>query len=115
MDQVAGYVADAVLGIVTIWGGDVMCPSGTGRFIADSWFADERLPAAYTHATATKMREMGGVSGKNANAAVVNAYLQQVDIPAAIEGVQKEAARIGGLRGAYLKGLADSLKAPCSK
>jgi len=33
----------------TLWGGDVMCPSGTGRFIADSWFSDEPLPAAYTH------------------------------------------------------------------
>ena len=49
MDQVGSYVADAVLGIDTLWGGDVMCPSGTGRFIADSWFSDEPLPAAYTH------------------------------------------------------------------
>ena len=31
-------VADAILGIDTLWGGDVMNPSGTGRFIADSWF-----------------------------------------------------------------------------
>jgi hypothetical protein len=42
------YVADAVLGIDTLWGGDVLCSSGTGRFIADSWFSDEPLPAAYT-------------------------------------------------------------------
>ena len=49
MDQLGKYVADAVLGIDTLWGGDVMCPSGTGRFIADSWFSDEPLPAAYTH------------------------------------------------------------------
>ena len=48
MDQVGRFVADAVLGIDTLWGGDVMCPSGTGRFIADSWFSDEPLPAAYT-------------------------------------------------------------------
>ncbi len=48
MDQAGRYVADAVLGIDTLWGGDVMCPSGTGRFIADSWFSDEPLPAAYT-------------------------------------------------------------------
>jgi hypothetical protein len=109
MDQVARFVADAVLGIDTLWGGDVMCPSGTGRFIADSWFADEPLPGAYTHPTAAKMRAMGGVSGKQVDAAEVNAYLRQVDIPAAIVGVRNEAANIGGLRGAYLKGLADSL------
>ena len=29
MDQVGIYVADAVLGIDTLWGGDVMCASGT--------------------------------------------------------------------------------------
>jgi hypothetical protein len=29
-------IANAILGIDTLWGGDVMCPSGTGRFIADS-------------------------------------------------------------------------------
>jgi len=48
MDAIGRFVADAVLGIDTLWGGDVMCPSGTGRFIADSWFSDEPLPAAYT-------------------------------------------------------------------
>ena len=43
MDSIGRFVADAVLGIDTLWGGDVMCPSGTGRFIADSWFSDEPL------------------------------------------------------------------------
>ena len=32
-DAAGQFVADAVLGIDTLWGGDVMCPSGTGRFI----------------------------------------------------------------------------------
>ncbi len=31
--------ATAILGVDTLWGGDVMNPSGTGRFIADSWFS----------------------------------------------------------------------------
>ena len=57
MDQVGKYVADAVLGIDTLWGGDVMCASGTGRFIADSWFSDEKLPAAYTLASAARVRD----------------------------------------------------------
>ena len=46
MDQAGRYVADAVLGIDTLWGGDVMSASGTKRFIADSWFADVPLPVA---------------------------------------------------------------------
>ncbi len=64
MDQAGKYIADAVLGIDTLWGGDVMCPSGTGRFIADSWFSDFPLPAAYTHPAAAKLRAAGGVSVK---------------------------------------------------
>ena len=42
--------ATAILGIDTLWGGDVMNPSGTGRFIADSWFADEPLPEVFLEA-----------------------------------------------------------------
>ncbi len=64
MDQAGKYIADAVLGIDTLWGGDVMCPSGTGRFIADSWFSDEPLPAAYTHPAADALRQSGGVTGQ---------------------------------------------------
>jgi len=64
MDALAKFVADAVLGVDTLWGGDVMCASGTGRFIADSWFSDEPLPAAYTVPAAARVRESGGVCDK---------------------------------------------------
>ena len=84
-----------------------MCPSGTGRFIADSWFSDEPLPAAYTAPSAARVRETGGVGGKTVDRAAVEAYLSEVDLPAAIAGVRKEAEKIGGLRGQYLAGLAD--------
>jgi len=107
--QVSKYIADAVLGIDTLWGGDVMCPSGTGRFIADSWFSDESLPAAYTHPAAALLREAGGVSEKNKDAA--KAYLQAVDLPTAIAGLRTEADKMQGLRQPYLNGLAISLEA----
>jgi hypothetical protein len=68
MNQADKYIADAVLGIDTLWGGDVMNPSGTGRFIADSWFSDFPLPVAYTHPAAAKLRAAGGVSKKNREA-----------------------------------------------
>jgi hypothetical protein len=83
-----------------------MCPSGTGRFIADSWFSDEPLPVAYTAPPAAKVRETGGVSGKHVDRAAVEEYLKQVDIPNAIAGTKSEAQVIGGLRGQYLGGLA---------
>jgi len=110
MDATGRYCADAVLGIDTLWGGDVMCPSGTGRFIADSWFSDDPLPLAYTAQSANRVRETGGVGGKQIDRAAVEAYLKEVDLPTAIAGLKSEAEKLGGLRGKYLAGLAVSLK-----
>jgi len=105
MDPIGRFVADAVLGIDTLWGGDVMCPSGTGRFIADSWFSDEPLPLAYTTPAAARVRETGGVSGRKADRQAVEEYLRQVDLPKAIAGIRDEAKKIGGTRDEYLQGL----------
>jgi len=110
MDQAGMYVADAVLGIDTLWGGDVLCPSGTGRFIADSWFSDEPLPAAYTHPAAARVRQSGGVAGKSLDRAAVDEYLRAVDLPQAIAGIRHEAGKIEGLRQSYLMGIAISLE-----
>jgi hypothetical protein len=109
-DQAGKFVADAVLGIDTLWGGDVLCASGTGRFIADSWFSDEPLPDAYTHPAAARVRELGGVSDKPANREAVDVYLESVNLPAAIAGVRSEAAKLSGLRSANLDGLAICLE-----
>jgi hypothetical protein len=95
-------VGNAILGIDTLWGGDVMCASGTGRFIADSWFSGEPLPLAYTHPAAARVRESGGVSAKTPDAAAIRAYLAAVDIPGAIRGLQG--------RNAYLSSLSDSFQ-----
>lgn len=88
-----------------------MCPSGTGRFIADSWFSGEPLPAAYTTPAAARVRESGGVSGPKVDRSAVEQYLKEVDLPKAIGGVRDEAKNIRGLRGSYLTGLAISLQA----
>jgi hypothetical protein len=116
MDSLGRFVADGVLGIDTLWGGDVMCPSGTGRFIADSWFSDEPLPPAYTAPAAARVRGSGGVSGKNIDRQAVEDYLRQVDLPQAIAGIRDEARKledgkidarkIDGTRSQYLEGLA---------
>jgi len=111
MDQAGKYVADAVLGIDTLWGGDVMCPSGTGRFIADSWFSDEPLPAAYTHPAAALLRACGGVAGKNLDREAMELYLREVDLPRGIEGIRTEAKKVEHLRQEYLNGLALSMEA----
>jgi len=97
--------ATAILGIDTLWGGDVMNPSGTGRFIADSWFSDEALPPAYTHPAAKKVRESGGVAAKQPDRAAIDAYLSTVDVKGAIDGMASDGKKLGGLRGAYFEGL----------
>ena len=104
------FIADAIIGIDTLWGGDVMCASGTGRFIADSWFSEDPLPLAYTAASAAKVRESGGVGAKQIDRAAVDAYLKEVDMFAAIEGLKAEALEAGGLRGRYLAGLSVSIQ-----
>jgi len=101
--------ATAILGIDTLWGGDVMNPSGTGRFIADSWFSDQPLPKAYRHPAAARLRKNGGVVGKQIDVAAVDAYLKVVDISASIGDLKEMAGVVGGLRGAYLQGLCECL------
>jgi hypothetical protein len=103
-------LADAILGVDTLWGGDVKCASGTGRFIADSWFSDEPLPLAYTAPAAARLRESGGVAGKNVDRATVEEYLRVVDIPAAVAVIRQQAERLGGLRGSYLTGLSECIE-----
>lgn len=110
MNQLDMYVAETVLGIDTLWGGDVMCPSGTGRFIADSWFSDEPLPAAYTHPAAARLRQSGGVSGKTVDQGAIDTYLSDVNLPRAIAGLHDEAAHCTPLRRSYLVGLAMCLE-----
>ncbi|WP_348261947.1 hypothetical protein P8935_19350 [Telmatobacter sp. DSM 110680] len=110
MNQLDHYVAEAVLGVDTLWGGDVMCASGTGRFIADSWFSDEPLPRTYSHRSADHLRKAGGVSGKDLDPKQVDAYLRDLNLAAAISGIRTEAQTTSPLRHAYLTGLAESLQ-----
>jgi hypothetical protein len=106
MDRLDESTATAILGVDTLWGGDVMNPSGTGRFIADSWFSDEKLPAAYTHEMAKKVRESGGVSAKEPDRTAIEAYLSAVDVKGAIDSLAAAGKKLGGLRGGYFEGLA---------
>ncbi len=80
-------IADMLIGVDTLWGGDVRNPSGTGRFIADCWFSDEPLPLAYGHATAAALRENGGAGAKSPDARAIDAYLAEVDVRGAIAHV----------------------------
>jgi len=105
LDSLDTATAEALVGIDTLWGGDVMNPSGVGRFIADCWFSDEPLPVAYTHPAAAVLRANGGVGAKVPDRAAVEAYLAAVDVHGAIGRLLEGARATGGLRGDYLEGL----------
>ncbi|HEY6098465.1 MAG TPA: hypothetical protein VIW03_03485 [Anaeromyxobacter sp.] len=108
--RLAKAVATAILGIDTLWGGDVMSPSGAGRAIADSWFSDEPLPQAYTHPAAARLRETGGVAAKEPDRAALDAYRAAVEPARALSELRAQAGALGGLRGAYLEGVTESLE-----
>jgi hypothetical protein len=103
-------VADAIIGIDTLWGGDVMHLSGAGRFIADSWFSDAPLPPAYTHPAAARLRETGGVVAKKADRKAIDFYLSDIDVLGAIQGIPEQAKGASARRRTYLKGLANCLE-----
>ncbi len=98
-------IADMVIGIDTLWGGDVTDPSGMGRFIADCWFSDEPLPQAYSHPTAAALRASGGVGAREPDPRLVEAYLAEIDVRGAIQEVLTAARSMGGMQGAHLEGL----------
>ncbi len=102
-------IANAIIGIDTIWGGDVLNPSGTGRFIADSWFSDQPLPPAYTDATAGPVRQTGGVSAKQPDREAVDRYVEALQLPKTLSDFKTRAAEQHGRRGVYLTGLAECL------
>jgi hypothetical protein len=104
-------IGNAILGIDTLWGGDVMCASGTGRFIADSWFSDEPMPEAYTCAAAARVRESGGVAAKVPELAAIDEYLSALDVSGAIGALEQAGRAEPGSRGQYLAGLAECFRA----
>jgi hypothetical protein len=109
-DSLDAVTATAILGLDTLWGGDVLDPSGAGRFIADSWFSDPPLPVAYAHPAAARLRKAGGVGAARIDRGAVDAYLAAVDVPGAVRALQERSRALPGLRGAYLGGVAESLR-----
>jgi hypothetical protein len=101
------YVADATLGIDTLWGGDVMHHSGEGRFVADCWFSGAALPVAYTHPTAARLRQTRGIQAKTPDLEAIESYLDAVDVRGAIRKIADQSKTLPARRRNYLKGLAN--------
>ena len=96
----------AILGIDTLWGGDVMCPSGTGP-LHRRLVVLRRAAAAGLHPSGGRRvrAERAASPRKQPDRAAIDAYLAAVDVRGAIAR-SLERKQLGGLRGAYLDGLA---------
>ena len=103
-------VAEAVLAIDTLWGGDVMAPSGTGRFIADSWFSDQPLPMSYTDQRAQAVRASGGVTANEPDREALAAYIGAIQPQRLLDELGAAVSEIPGWRGQYLGNLQSSLE-----
>ena len=73
-DHQAHDIATAVIGVDTLWGGDILQESGTNHFIADSWTSEAKPPEVYWDARAQALREKGGVLG-GVDAATVSDFI----------------------------------------
>ena len=106
-------VATAIVGVDTLWGGDVNNPSGMGRFIADCYFSGKDLPPCYQHPIAVKLRDgSDGVLGDKATNDEVMTFLREVEFYEAVAAMEAEVkdGRLHPLRSSYLDNLARSLK-----
>jgi len=103
-------LATAILGLDTLWGGDVGSASGTGRFIADCYFSGKELPAAYTSPLAAALRQSGGLSAAAPDLGGARAYLAAFDLPGALGRLTRQAQAFPRLRQRYLAGLVESLQ-----
>lgn len=109
-------LATAIIGVDTLWGGNVESQSGTGRVIADSYFSGFALPPWYTHPTAVLLRHRGeGVLGAIVSNQDILRFLHDHRIMEAIESVRRHGTRmlgnknVGHWRGKGLVHLADAL------
>lgn len=111
--ELKGYeraVAEAIVGVDTLFGGDVQNPSGMGRFIADCYFSGRPLPAAYQDPLAARLRASGGVAAKAPDRETCLAYLRAHDLRGHLQDVRREATGMDALRREYVEGLAGSLE-----
>jgi len=110
-DRFDRLLADAILGIDTLWGGDVTTPTGAARVVADTWFSDEPLPPAFTVPAAARLRATGGVAASVPDRPAIAAYLDAVDVKGAIAGLRDASGAQPGPRRDYGLGLAECLDA----
>jgi len=107
MDALAKFVADAVLGVDTLWGGDchVRFRHGTihRRLVVSP---TSRCPLPTPSRPPRGSASPAASVDKKVDRQAVDDYLASSRSPQAIAGIRAEAKKSGGMRGEYLQGLA---------
>ncbi len=106
-------MATIILGVDTLWGGDVMNPSGKGRFIADTYFSGKPLPAWYPAERFSSLRLQGGAAGKATSKDVYDAT-RHLQLREALRAMRMDTRRVvlhpsQIMQSRYINGLTRSL------
>jgi hypothetical protein len=110
LNDYESLIANTIIGIDTIWGGDVNNPSGIGRFIADCYFSGKDLPEAYTDPMAQEMRKTGALGAKEIDKDQIQKYIKKFELPDCLRDIRWKAAEFEPLRSSMLKGVADCMQ-----
>jgi hypothetical protein len=108
-DTLDALIADVGIGIDTLWGGNVLHPSGKGRAVADTWFSTRPLPAFHGHPAAVALRQAGGVLFARASTEAIDAFLRESRLAQRLDHLATTVHHMPGLRGRFLRHLAEVL------
>ena len=103
-------VANAIISVDTLWGGDVSCRSGMGRVIADSYFSGKELPEAYAGEDADAIRKSGGVSAKEPDRNTIAEYIARTNPSCHLDEMERLSSNFDPLRRNVVHGLVSTLR-----
>lgn len=98
-------LATLVIGVDTMWGGDILQESGSEHFIADTWTSDAKPPEIYWSEQAQELREKGGVLG----GASIGAFSSKYNLDKLVGKTIAAGLEMDSDRGRYLVHLGQAL------
>jgi hypothetical protein len=110
MKQLNDLLSDAIIGIDTLWGGDITAESGVNRLLADSWLSDRPLPRSFNSSSAAAVRLARGVDAESIDTAVIDRFLDDVDLDEVLAQLKACVTKMSGLRREYLLGICSVLE-----
>ncbi len=105
------HLASAIIGVDTLWGGDVTSPSGMGRFIADCYFSGKPLPGLHGSDAAKALRSFGGVTSDQEGVRdAARRFMDEARVQEHMAAVAEFLPTFPPLRRRFVEGLLDSLR-----